>query len=132
MRITGVHQLALPVEDLDRAVAFYRERLGLPLLARYDPPGMAFIDLGGVRLLLQPEAPAGLVYLAVDDLAATVEELRGAGVPIEQEPHVIHVDSYGHFGPPGIAEELAFVRDSEGNPLGLFGRREPADGSTTG
>ena len=42
---------------------------------------------------------------------------------IESEPHIIHVDDAGQFGPPGEGEEMAFFRDSEGNLVGLAGRR---------
>ena len=47
-----VHQVAQRAEDLDRAVEFYRDALGVPLIARFDPPGLAFFDLGNTRLLL--------------------------------------------------------------------------------
>jgi methylmalonyl-CoA/ethylmalonyl-CoA epimerase len=108
---------------MDRAVAFYRDVVGLPVIARFDPPGLAFFDLGASRLLLEAGAPTALLYLGVDDVAATTEQLRTAGVAIESEPHVIHVDEAGQFGPPGEAEEMAFFRDSEGNLVGLAGRR---------
>ena len=45
-------QVAQHVDDLDRAVAFYEQLLGYPALARFDPPGLAFFDLDGTRLLL--------------------------------------------------------------------------------
>src|SRR5438128_12284696 len=95
--VTGLRQVAQHVEDLDRAVAFYRDVVGLPLMARFDPPGLAFFDLGGTRLLLEAGAPSALLYLGVDDVAAATERLRGAGVVIESEPHVIHVDEAGQF-----------------------------------
>ncbi|MEM7285184.1 MAG: VOC family protein [Actinomycetota bacterium] len=123
MAITHLRQVALGVEDLDRAIAFYRDVVGLGLIARFDPPGIAFFDLGGTRLLLERDAPASMLYLGVQDVAATVERLRDAGVTIDTEPHVIHVDDVGQFGPPGEGEELAFFEDSEGNLVGLAGRR---------
>jgi methylmalonyl-CoA/ethylmalonyl-CoA epimerase len=123
MKVTGLRQVAQHVDDMDRAVAFYRDVLGLPFIARFDPPGLAFFDLGSTRLLLETGAPTAIHYLGVDDVAATTEELRLAGVVIESEPHVIHVDDEGRFGPPGEAEEMSFFRDSEGNLVGLAGRR---------
>jgi methylmalonyl-CoA/ethylmalonyl-CoA epimerase len=123
MTITHLRQVAQHVEDLDRAVAFYRDVLGLHLIARFDPPGLAFFDLGTTRLLLEAGAPPALLYLGVDDVAAATEQLRAAGVVIESEPHVIHVDEAGQFGPAGEAEEMAFFRDSEHNVVGLSGRR---------
>lgn len=123
MRVTHLRQAAQHVEDMDRAVAFYRDIVELDFIARFDPPGLAFFDLGTSRLLLEAGAPPALLYLGVDDVAAMTERLREAGVTIESEPHVIHVDEAGQFGPPGEAEEMSFFRDSEGNLVGLAGRR---------
>lgn len=127
MTATHLRQVALHVEDMDRAVDFYRDVVGLELIARFEPPGLAFFNLDGTRLLLEADAPSSLLYLGVDDVAATTARLRRAGVVIESEPHVIHVDDAGVFGPPGEAEEMAFFRDSEGNLVGLAGRRPLAE-----
>lgn len=120
-----VLQIAQHAEDLDRAAAFYTELLGTPPTGRFDPPGLLFFDLDGVRLLLDLNAPSALHYLAVDDITATVDGLRSRGVPVESEPHVIftHVDA--SLGPAGAQEWQAFVRDSEGNLLGLVEQRPP-------
>ncbi|HKE77455.1 MAG TPA: VOC family protein [Acidimicrobiales bacterium] len=123
MKVNHLRQVAQHVEDMDRAVAFYRDTVGLEFIARFDPPGLAFFDLGTSRLLLEAGAPPALLYLGVDDVASMTEQLRAAGVTIESEPHVIHVDEAGQFGPAGEAEEMAFFRDSEGNLVGLAGRR---------
>ena len=121
----GLRQVAQHVEDMDRAVAFYREVVQLELIARFDPPGLAFFWLGDTRLLLEAGAPSTLLYLQVDDVATTTERLRAAGVTIESEPHVIFVDEAGQFGMAGESEEMAFFRDSEGNLVALAGRRAP-------
>lgn len=126
MELVGLGQVAQHVDDLDRAVAFYRDVLGLRLLSRFDPPGLAFFDLGSTRLLLEANAPASLLYLLVDDLGVAVEQLRARGVIVESEPHTIHVDDEGLFGPPGHVEQMAFVRDSEGNLVGLMARNPPS------
>jgi catechol 2,3-dioxygenase-like lactoylglutathione lyase family enzyme len=123
MKVNHLRQVAQHVEDLDRAVAFYRDVVGLDVIARFDPPGLAFLDVGTSRLLLEAGAPPALLYLGVDDVAAMTEQLRAAGVAIESEPHVIHHDEAGQFGPAGEAEEMSFFRDSEGNLVGLAGRR---------
>ncbi len=117
-------QVALGVQDLDRATAFYTETLGLPLIARFGP--LVFVDLGGTRLLLEHEAPASMVYLRVDNAEATVQQLRAAGVEIVAEPHVIFTDHDGVFGRAGLAESQAFIRDSEGNLVGLVSHGPPA------
>jgi catechol 2,3-dioxygenase-like lactoylglutathione lyase family enzyme len=125
--ITGaLTQVAQRTENLDRAVAFYGSVLGLPLLARFDPPGLAFFDLDGTRLLLGDGNLASMLYLAVDDIDATVERLTAAGVTFEQGAHRIHTDETGQLGAPGTEDWMAFFRDSEGNLLGLVERRPPA------
>ncbi|WP_203758015.1 VOC family protein [Cellulomonas chitinilytica] len=115
----GLVQVAQRATDLDRASAFYADLLGTPPTARFDPPGLLFFDLDGVRLLLDANAPSSLLYLRVDDVAATVERLRGQGVEIESEPHVIFSHEDDTLGPAGTDEWQAFVRDSEGNLVGL-------------
>lgn len=116
-----LYQVALKVEDVDRAVAFYRDVVGLPFLQRFD--GIAFFDLDGTRLMLDRGAPSSLLYLRAADVVAEVERLRGQGVTIEEEPRVIFEDRDGWFGDEPAAEMLGFVRDSEGNIVGIAGRR---------
>ena len=116
-------QIAQRAEDLDRASAFYADLLGAAPTARFDPPGLVFFDLDGVRLLLDRVAPSAVHYLAVDDLEATVERLRGAGVAVEGEPHMIFGHDDDTLGPAGTDEWQAFVRDTEGNLEGLVEQR---------
>jgi len=119
-------QIAQHADDLERASAFYAELLGSPPTATYDPPGLVFFDLGGVRLLLDRGAPSALLYLRVDDIDETVGRLRGAGVAVESEPHVIFGHEDDTLGPAGTDEWQAFVRDSEGNLVGLVEQRARA------
>jgi methylmalonyl-CoA/ethylmalonyl-CoA epimerase len=123
-----LHQVAQRVEDLDRAVEFYTKVLGGELMARFEPPGLVFVRMGDVRLLLEKAAPAALIYLRVGDVRNTAEELRRAGITIDTEPHRIHVDDDGLFGAPGEEEWMAFFKDSEGNLVGLASRHAPAGG----
>lgn len=111
--------MAQRAEDLERATAFYADLLGTGPAATYDPPGLVFFDLDGVRLLLERGAPSATLYLAVDDIDATVERLRATGVSVEGEPHVIFSHADDTLGPAGTDEWQAFVRDSEGNLVGL-------------
>jgi methylmalonyl-CoA/ethylmalonyl-CoA epimerase len=89
--IERIGQLAIPVADLERAVAFYSDVLGLRLLFR-APPGLAFFDCGGVRLMpSRPEgadAPprAGLLYYLVPDVRAARATLVARGVAFVQPP----------------------------------------------
>ena len=123
MTVTSLRQVAQHVEDLDRAIGFYRDVIGLELIARFDPPGLGFFELAGTRLLLEAGAPRAMLYLGVDDVVAATDLLRAKHVTIESEPHVIHIDVDGQFGAAGEAEEMAFFRDSEGNLVGLASRR---------
>ncbi len=116
-------QIAQHAADLQRASSFYADLLGTPPVATFDPPGLVFFDLGGVRLLLDRGAPSCLLYLRVDDIDATLERLRAAGVPVESEPHVIFGHDDDTLGPADTDEWMAFVTDSEGNHVGLVEHR---------
>jgi methylmalonyl-CoA/ethylmalonyl-CoA epimerase len=116
--VQRIGQIAVPVQDLDRAVTFYAEVLGLPLLFR-APPGLAFFDCGGVRLMLsRPEgqdagSSASVVYYVVADLPAAHAALLARGANLVQPPHLI-------ARLPDHDLWMAFLRDSEGNLLGLM------------
>ena len=116
-------QIAQRAEDLVRATAFYADLLGAPPVAAYDPPGLVFFEVGGTRLLLDRAAPSALVYLRVADVDATVARLRDAGIAVETEPHVIFSHDDDTLGPAGTDEWMAFVRDTEGNLVGLVEHR---------
>jgi methylmalonyl-CoA/ethylmalonyl-CoA epimerase len=119
-------QVVQHADDLDRAAAFYAQLLGDEPAARYDPPGLLFFRLGEVRLLLERGAPSAVLYLAVDDVRARVEELRAQGVTIQAEPHVIFTHDTGTLGRSGTDEWQAFITDSEGNLVGLVSQETPA------
>lgn len=120
MRIVQIAQRA---DDLARATDFYTLLLGIGPTATYDPPGLVFFDLDGVRLLLEQGAPPALLYLAVDDIEAAVGRLREAGVEVRSEPHVIFGHEDDTLGPADTEEWQAFVTDSEGNLVGLVEQR---------
>ncbi|MDY7106396.1 MAG: VOC family protein [Actinomycetota bacterium] len=121
-QVKGLRQVAQRVVDLDRAVGFYEQVLGLRLIDRFDPPDLAFFDLGGVRLLLEANAPAAMIYLEVDDVRAEYDRLAALGVEMIHEPAAIFEDAEGRFGPAGEKEVMAFFTDTEGNQLALAGR----------
>jgi methylmalonyl-CoA/ethylmalonyl-CoA epimerase len=120
-----LHQIAQHADDLSRAVAFYQDILGGELIVCYDPPGLAFLRLGQARLLLDRAAPSALIYLRVEDARESAERMRDKGVQVETDPHRIHVDDQGFFGEPGWEEWMTFIRDSEGNLVGLASRHAP-------
>jgi methylmalonyl-CoA/ethylmalonyl-CoA epimerase len=121
--ITAVQQIAYSVSDLGRAVAFYRDTLGLHFLFE-APPALAFFDCGGVRLMLsaQPGESAAshpIVYFGVPDIRAAVETLRERGAPVEGEPHRV-----ARLG--AVDLWLAFTRDPDGHVVGLMSEQPAA------
>lgn len=111
-------QIAQHADDLERAADFYTVLLGSEPLARFDPPGLVFFDLDGVRLLLDRAAPSSLVYLRVDNVHETLERLAGLA-DVVTPPHQIFTHEDDTLGPAGHEEWQAFVRDTEGNTVGL-------------
>jgi len=121
----GLHQVAQRALDLDRSIEFYADALGLRLVGRYDPPGLAFFDLGDTRLLLEAGAPSSLLYFGVDDIERECARLRDRGVTFVDEPHLVFDDASGQFGEP--AEEwMVFFRDPDENLLALASRQPRA------
>jgi len=116
--ISRIGQIAVRVHGLDRAVAFYRDVLGLPFLFQ-APPNLAFFDCNGVRLMLDiPEDkefdhPASVIYYAVDDIAAATASLKSCGVHFDSEPHLI-------AKMPDHELWMAFFRDPDDNVLALM------------
>lgn len=124
VQLSALQQVAIPVADVERAVTFYRDVLGLPLVATFGP--LAFFDLGGVRLLLEHAADdggdrghGGVLYFDVPDVHVAHDELAARGVSFDQEPHLVHRDDVGTFGRPGAETWMAFFRDTEGNLLAI-------------
>jgi methylmalonyl-CoA/ethylmalonyl-CoA epimerase len=103
--------------DIERAVGFYRDTLGVPFLFS-APPRLAFFDCSGVRLMLStPEPgfdhPGSIVYFAVQDIHAAHDALRSRGVAFRTAPHRIAT----------LADRevwLADFEDTEGNTLALM------------
>ena len=119
-----MHQVALVATDLGRAIAFYRDLLGLPFVARFDPPGLAFFDLGGgVRLMLSATASAATLYFHVRDVDHAYKSLARRGVRFMHKPSLVHRDDAGLFGKKGVSEWMAFFKDPSGNVLALVARR---------
>jgi methylmalonyl-CoA/ethylmalonyl-CoA epimerase len=121
-RITQVGQIAIPAQELDRAVAFYRDVLGLRHL--FTMNGLAFFDCGGVRLLIsrpeQPESEASgcsVLYFRVEDIQAAYASLQGRGAEFVDAPHRIARLEKNEVW-------MAFFHDSEGNLMSIMS--EPA------
>jgi catechol 2,3-dioxygenase-like lactoylglutathione lyase family enzyme len=124
--IGAVRQIALSAgRNLDTTLAFWRDVLGMSPHARFDPPGIAFIMAGGVRLLFTDGIPAGTVYLDIAGLDDFHAQAKAAGVPFTTPPTLVHRDTEGMFGPAGESEWMAFLKDPAGNTIGLVERHPP-------
>ena len=114
--LSKIHQVSIRTHDIERAVRFYRDTLGLKLL--FQAPPLAFFDCGGVRLMLSPPEPefdhqGSILYFGVDDIGATHQALLAAGVTFRSEPRRI-------AKLPDREVWLADFEDSEGNVLALM------------
>ena len=112
-----IGQISVNVHDLARAVAFYRDILGMQFL--FEVPSMAFFKVGSVRLMLgRPEKPefdhpASIIYYKVDDIQRTHKQLLENGVTFETAPHLV-------VRMPDHELWMAFFRDPENNLLALM------------
>jgi methylmalonyl-CoA/ethylmalonyl-CoA epimerase len=119
--LSKIGQIAMNAQDLDRAIGFYRDALGLRFLFR-APPQLAFFDCDGIRLLLDvPEDkefahPGSILYFSVDDIHGTHESLVARGVAFRKGPHLI-------AKLPDREVWMAFFDDTEGNTLALMSER---------
>jgi len=116
--LNQIGQIFVNVKDLDRAIAFYRDTLGMTFLFT-APPNMAFFDCGGIRLMLgiadRPDLdhPASIIYYKVDDIERVYETFKARGVEFIIKPHLVApMPTYDLW--------LADFKDSEGNFVALM------------
>jgi methylmalonyl-CoA/ethylmalonyl-CoA epimerase len=120
VELSQVEQIAVIVHDVDRAVQFYRDVLGLPFL--FQVPQMAFFQCGDVRLMLgipsEPEFdhPSSIIYYRVADIEIAHQTLVARGVNFRSEPHVVHRAADHELW-------MAFFYDVDRNTLALTCRK---------
>ena len=114
-----IGQIAVPVKDIEPAVRFYRDVLGMHFLFQ-APPGLGFFDCNGVRLMLDApakandkEARSSIIYFKVPDLQAAYDTLMQRGVVFEQAPEFV-------AQMPDHELWMAFFRDPDSNLLALM------------
>lgn len=117
VKLTRIGQIAVNVRDAKRAIAFYRDVLGMEYL--FEVPRMGFFNCDGIRLMLaeseSPEFdhPASIIYYGVDDIQTVFETLSQAGVEFPSPPRKIAT----------VGEHdlwMAFFKDLDNNVLGLM------------
>jgi catechol 2,3-dioxygenase-like lactoylglutathione lyase family enzyme len=115
--LSKIRQICVNVHDLGKAIAFYRDTLGMKFL--FEVPNMAFFDCDGIRLVLglpdRPEFdhPSSIIYFKVADIQRAYEELASRGVKFESKPSMIaRMDDHDLW--------LVDFRDVDNNLLALM------------
>ncbi len=115
--LSCIGQVSVTVHDVKKAIAFYRDTLGMTFL--FEVPKMAFFDCGGVRLMLaipeKPEFdhPGSIIYYRVEDIQSACEVLSSRGVRFEAKPHLVaRLQDHDLW--------MAFLRDIDNNVLALM------------
>jgi methylmalonyl-CoA/ethylmalonyl-CoA epimerase len=117
LALSQIGQISVTVHNLERAVEFYRDKLGMKHL--FTVPHMAFFDCNGIRLMLgipeKPEFdhPSSVLYFKVDDIQSAFKTLSERGVKFEGQPHLVAKLEIHDLW-------MAFFRDSENNLLSLM------------
>jgi len=115
--LSQIGQIAIVVKDTPRATEFYRDKLGMKFL--FNAGQLAFLDCGGIRIMLSPpEKPehdhaASILYFKVASIQAAHQALAGRGVKFEDQPHMV-------AKLPDHDLWMCFFRDTEDNLFGLM------------
>ena len=122
LALATIGQIAVPVADIDRAVSFYRDTLGMRFLFQ-APPRLAFFDCAGVRLMLDGAAAdqagrGSVIYYKVSDLHEAHRTLSQRSVHFEAPPHLV-------ARLPDHELWMAFFRDPDGNLLAIMSEVRP-------
>lgn len=116
--ITKIGQIAIAITDISAAKQFYQQILGLELLFE-APPGLAFFNCGGIRLMLttaqgpEQDHKTSVIYYQVDDIEQTSKQLTAKGVVFEREPQLA-------VKMPDHELWMAFLRDPDQNLIGIM------------
>ena len=119
--ISGIRQIAITVSNVDDALGFYRDLLGLAFLFRAGPE-LAFLEAGGIRLMLSTPQGAGavgansVIYFSVTDIVAAHATFVASGAASERVPQLA-------ARMPDHELWIGFLRDPDGNLVGLMEER---------
>jgi len=116
--LNRIGQIAIPVSDVDQAITFYRDTLGMQFLFK-APPGLGFFNCNGIRLLLDAAAKkqtqnfSSIIYYQVADIQSAYDVLSARGVKFEEKPNLV-------AKMPDHDLWMAFFRDPDNNLLALM------------
>jgi len=124
IQLLQISQIAINAKDLNRAIEFYRDKLGLKHL--FSAGTMAFFDCGGVRLMLaKPEKPefdhpGSIIYFKVKRTSEAYEAMAARDIQFEAKPALIaRMPTHNLW--------MAFFRDSENNILAITSEEAPGE-----
>jgi predicted enzyme related to lactoylglutathione lyase len=114
-----LQQVALTTSDLPRAIRFYRDVLGLPLL--FETNGMAFFDVAGMRLMIahdkdrpSTKRPTSILYFDTPDFEGSLARVKAAGILLEGPVETVQRTANGEL-------RLQQFIDPDGNMLAIMG-----------
>jgi predicted enzyme related to lactoylglutathione lyase len=116
--LSAIGQIAITVSDVEEALTFYRDVLGIEFLFSAGPE-LAFLNAGGVRLMLSTPQGAGevgansILYFKVTDIEMVHSEMVSRGARNEREPRLA-------ARMPDHELWTGFVRDPDSNLVGLM------------
>ena len=112
-------QVAITVTDLESALQFYQNQLGLRLMFRAND--MLFFDVGGVRLMVAldkhretPERPTSIAYFHVDDFAVALKRLATSDATLVGPLETVQTSGDGSL-------QLQLFEDDDGNMFSIIG-----------
>ena len=116
--IQSIGQIAIAVTDIQKAVEFYRDTLGLEFL--FDAPtGLAFFNCGGVRLMIttlqgdENDHHTSTIYYKVNDIMAATDVLKDQSIELIHEPQLVAIM-------PDHELWMGFIRDPDNNLIGIM------------
>ncbi|ACV26649.1 VOC family protein [Kangiella koreensis] len=117
-QVSTIKQIAITVSDVDKALAFYRDILGLDFLFSAGP-NLAFLNADGIRIMLSTPQGAGAVgansilYFNVKDIETVYREFVEQGAKSEREPQLAaNMEDHDLW--------TGFLRDPDDNLVGLM------------
>ncbi len=120
-KLSQISQIAVTVSDVETALGFYRDMLGLTFLFS-SGPDLAFLDASGIRIMLSTPQGSGAVganstlYFKVFDIEVTHAAIVSRGAKNERAPQFASKM-------PDHDLWIGFLRDPDGNLVGLMEER---------